>query len=415
MVKIVQSPVTPQYVQNDDRISIYRKISEAMTRGDFSENIPSGNDEIGQLGKSLQKLSNYLQQQVERNQLLTRVMLEINLNLRIKDVLNHIYDSFEQLIPYDRISLALLDSKGDKLKLYWVRSNYKMQKLRTGYSIPIMKFGLNKLIDSSELCVINDLESYCKKHPESHSTKDMLREEGIRSNITCPLISTGTTMGFIFFSSCKKKAYKHFHSELLLQIASQLSIIVEKSKLYKIARINKQLVEKKKKLEEQVSHDALTGLLNRPAIFNILHKQLLAAKRNSFQIAAIMIDIDHFKKINDTYGHAAGDTVLCSVATRLLESARIHEYVGRIGGEEFLVILSPCDKEGAIKAAERLRVAISSKEISMEGHLIPVTISLGVAINTAKTLDENQLLRQVDEALYLAKNNGRNRVEITAS
>ncbi len=413
MVKIIQSPVTPLHVQNDDRIGIYQKIAEAMTRGDFGGNIPSGNDEIGQLGKSLQKLSTYLQQQVERNQLLTRIMLEINLNLRIKDVLNHIYDSFEQLIPYDRISLALLDNKGDKLKLYWVRSNYKIQKLPTGYSSPIMNFGLNKLIDNGELCVLNDLESYYRKHPEFHSTKDMLRE-GIRSNMTCPLISTGTTMGFIFFSSCKKNAYKHFHYELLLQIASQLSIIVEKNKLYKTVRINKQLVEKKKKLEEQVSHDALTGLLNRPAIFNIFHKQLLTAKRNNFQIAAIMIDIDHFKKINDTYGHASGDTVLCSVAKRLLESARIHEYVGRIGGEEFLVILSPCDKEGAIKAAERLRVAISSREIGKEGHLVPVTISLGVSINTANTSDENQLLRQADEALYLAKNNGRNRVEITA-
>lgn len=190
---------------------------------------------------------------------------------------------------------------------------------------------------------------------------------------------------------------------------------MEKSKLYKIVRINKQLVEKKKKLEEQVSHDALTGLLNRPAIFDIFHKQLLSAKRQSFGIAAIMIDIDHFKKINDTYGHGTGDNVLCDVADRLLESARIHEYVGRIGGEEFLVILSPCDKEGAIKAAERLRVAISSRDIDTEGHLVPVTISLGVAINTANSLDEDQLFRQADEALYLAKNNGRNRVEITVS
>ena len=341
-------------------------------------------------------------------------MLEINLNLRIKDVLNHVYESFNQLIPYDRISLALIEGKGNKLKLHWVRANYKVQKLREGFSSSIMSCSLSKLVGSGELRVINDLESYYQRHPESHSTKAILRE-GIRSNITCPLISTGSIIGFIFFSSRKKNAYKHFHYELFIQIASQLSIIVEKSKLYKIVRINKQLVEKKKKLEEQVSHDALTGLLNRPAIFDIFHKQLLSAKRQGVGIAAIMIDIDYFKKINDTYGHSTGDTVLCHVANRLLESARIHEYVGRIGGEEFLVILSPCDKEGAIKAAERLRVAISSKEIDTNEQLVPVTISLGIAINTANTLEENQLLKQADEALYFAKNNGRNRVEITIS
>lgn len=414
MVKIIHSPATQLVIQNDDRLSIYRQIAEAMTRGDFNGDIPTGNDEIGQLGKSLKKLSTYLQQQVERNQLLTRIMLEINHNLRFKDVLNHIYESFNQLIPYDRISLALIEGKGNKLKLHWVRANYKVQKLREGFSSSIIDCSLSRLVDTGEFRVINDLESFYKKHPESHSTKAILRE-GIRSNITCPLVSTGNTIGFIFFSSCKRNAYKRIHYELFLQIASQLSIIVEKSKLYKIVRINKQLVEKKKKLEEQVSHDALTGLLNRPAIFDIFHKQLISAKRQSFGIAAIMIDIDHFKKINDTYGHGTGDNVLCDVANRLLESARIHEYVGRIGGEEFMVILSPCDKEGAIKAAERLRVAISSREIDAEGHLVPVTISLGVAINPTNTLDEDQLFRQADEALYLAKNNGRNRVEITVS
>lgn len=413
MSKIINSPSTQLYVNNDDRIIIYRKIAEAMARGDFNGDIPSGNDEIGQLGKSLKKLSLYFLQQIERNQLLTQIMLEINLNLRTKDVLNHIYESFNQLIPYDRISLALIEGKGHKLKVHWVRANYKVQKLREGFSSSIMNCSLKELVDTGELQVINDLASYYQKHPESNSTKAIL-SEGIRSNVTCPLISTGSTIGFVFFSSCKKNAYKHSHNELFVQIASQLSTLVEKSKLYKIVRINKQLIEKKNKLEKQVSHDALTGLLNRPAIFNIFHKQLLSAKRQNLGIAVIMIDIDHFKKINDSYGHSTGDTVLCHVANRLLESARINEYVGRIGGEEFLVILSPCDKEGAIKAAERLRVAISSKEIITEGQLIPVTISLGITINITNVLEENQLLRQADEALYLAKNKGRNCIEIIA-
>lgn len=163
MVKIIHSPATQLVIQNDDRLSIYRQIAEAMTRGDFIGDIPTGNDEIGQLGKSLKKLSAYLQQQVERNQLLTRIMLEINLNLRIKDVLNHVYESFSQLIPYDRISLALIEGKGNKLKLHWVRAYYKVQKLREGFSSSIMNCSLSRLVDTGELRVINDLESYYKK------------------------------------------------------------------------------------------------------------------------------------------------------------------------------------------------------------------------------------------------------------
>ena len=166
-------------------------------------------------------------------------------------------------------------------------------------------------------------------------------------------------------------------------------------------------------MEQRVTHDALTGLLNRPAIFDILHKQILRAKRGGFGIAVIMIDIDHFKNINDTCGHPAGDTVLCEIANRLTQSARSHEYIGRYGGEEFLAIISPFSQEGAVKAAERFRKAIASEEINTNQTLIPVTISLGVAIATAEaSLDEHLLLQRADDALYQAKHKGRNRVEV---
>ena len=128
-----------------------------------------------------------------------------------------------------------------------------------------------------------------------------------------------------------------------------------------------------------------------------------------------MIDIDHFKTINDTCGHLTGDAVLCEIADRLTQSARSHEYIGRYGGEEFLAIVSPYDQEGALKAAERFRNAIACQEIYANQMLIPVTISLGVAISTEQeTLDENLLLQQADKALYLAKHKGRNRVELAS-
>ncbi|TXI41371.1 MAG: GGDEF domain-containing protein, partial [Nitrosomonas sp.] len=107
------------------------------------------------------------------------------------------------------------------------------------------------------------------------------------------------------------------------------------------------------------------------------------------------------------------DTVLCEIANRLTQSARSHEYIGRYGGEEFLAIISPFSQEGAVKAAERFRKAIASEEINTNQTLIPVTISLGVAIATAEaSLDEHLLLQRADDALYQAKHKGRNRVEV---
>ncbi len=397
-----------------DRISALCKAAEAMARGDFTPDIPIGDDEIGHLGKSLKKLSAYLKKQSERSQSLYRIMVECNLNLELIDVLDHIYESFQDHLPYDRISLALLENEGSKLKLYWSRANYDKPELIAGLSIPISDSGLQAIVDTNEMLIIDDLTTHLEKHSESRLAQAIFKE-GIRSCLICPLAAAGKPIGFVFFSCRKKNIYKNLHKDLSLQIASQLAIILERTRLYKGIKQNKQLIAQKKSLQRRVTHDALTGLLNRPAIFDILHKQILRARRGGIGIAVIMIDIDHFKTINDTCGHLTGDAVLCEIASRLTQSARSHEYIGRYGGEEFLAIISPYDQAGAVKAAERFRNAIACQEINANQTLIPVTISLGVAIGTEpETLDENLLLRRADEALYLAKHKGRNRVEVAS-
>ncbi|MER0215283.1 MAG: diguanylate cyclase [Nitrosomonas sp.] len=399
-------------MKKNDRILALRKAAEAMARGDFAPDIPIGDDDIGNLGKSLKELSAYLQKQSERSQSLYKIMVECNLNLQLIDVLNHIYESFQEHLPYDRISLALLESDRNKLKLHWSRASYDKPELISGLSIPMTDRSLHTLIDLNEMLIIDDLNTHLQMHAESRLAQAIFKE-GIRSCLICPLIADGKPVGFLFFSCRKKNAYKNLHKDLSLQIASQLAVIIEKTQLYKGIKLNKQLIAQKKSLEQRVTHDALTGLLNRPAIFDILHKQILRAKRGGFGIAVIMIDIDHFKNINDTCGHPAGDAVLCEIANRLTQSARSHEYIGRYGGEEFLAIISPYSQEGAVKAAERFRKAIASEEINTNQTLIPATISLGVAIATGEeSLDEHLLLQRADEALYQAKHKGRNRVEV---
>ena len=399
-------------MKKNDRIMALRKAAEAMARGEFAPDIPVGDDDIGHLGKSLKALSSHLQKQAERNQSLYQIMVECNLNLQLIDVLNHIYESFQEHLPYDRITLALLENDGSKLKLHWSRASYDKLELVTGLSIPVSDRCLLALIGLDQMQIIDDLSVHLQRHAESRLAQ-AIAKEGIRSCLICPLIAAGKPIGFIFFSRRKKNSYQNLHKDLSLQIASQLAVIIEKTQLYKGIKLNKLLIAQKKSLEQRVTHDALTGLLNRSAIFDILHKQILRAKRGGFGIAVIMIDIDHFKTINDTYGHPIGDAVLCDIACRLTQSARSHEYIGRYGGEEFLAIISPYNQEGAIKAAERFRAAIAAEAINTGQSPIPVTISLGVAIASNEAeLDEHLLLQRADDALYRAKHKGRNRVEV---
>jgi two-component system cell cycle response regulator len=178
-------------------------------------------------------------------------------------------------------------------------------------------------------------------------------------------------------------------------------------------RVGKRILELHEQLVSQARRDSLTSLLNRPAILEVLQKESIRSVREKTPIAAIMTDIDHFKHINDTYGHLAGDAVLREVARRLSATLRGYDSVGRYGGEEFLVVAPSCDAAGGADVAERLRENISGAPIDASGHAIVVTMSFGVAA-TCDIKQVNHLLRMADEALYAAKKAGRNRVEVNS-
>jgi diguanylate cyclase (GGDEF)-like protein len=201
---------------------------------------------------------------------------------------------------------------------------------------------------------------------------------------------------------------------LFLQIASQLSVILEKSRLYEdLYQLNAELREARSALEHQATHDALTDLWNRATILEVLDKELARAHRARQPAAALMIDIDYFKQINDTRGHLAGDVVLREVSRRLAEVVRRGDSLGRYGGEEFLVVLSMENLPGAEIAAERFRARIASAPINAGGEPINITVSVGVGIVAPDhTAEGETLLKLADEALYAAKALGRNRAEI---
>jgi diguanylate cyclase (GGDEF)-like protein len=169
-----------------------------------------------------------------------------------------------------------------------------------------------------------------------------------------------------------------------------------------------------RKLRSAALTDPLTGLPNRRYAMKRLAQAWESASRTSNPVSVIMMDIDHFKKVNDNFGHDAGDAVLKGAAGVLRESAREEEDVCRIGGEEFVVICPNTTGEQAGAAAERLRAAIESTPITWQGSVHNVTMSLGVACRTAQMADDEAMLKAADEAVYVAKNAGRNRVVVAA-
>ena len=183
------------------------------------------------------------------------------------------------------------------------------------------------------------------------------------------------------------------------------------SMLAAIQKAKTELLQAQESLRFHAEHDALTGVLNRRAVRDVLRKELARCRRDKQTLGVILADVDHFKKINDHYGHAAGDAVLVTVVQRITSMLRAYDALGRYGGEEFLIIAPGCDLALAQRLAERIRTIISDEPVDLGNDSAPVTVSMGVTLGTAES-DPEFLVAQADTAMYNAKRNGRNRVEV---
>jgi diguanylate cyclase (GGDEF)-like protein len=164
-------------------------------------------------------------------------------------------------------------------------------------------------------------------------------------------------------------------------------------------------------LRELAVTDALTGAANRRHFIDALERELQRAGRFGFPVSVVLLDIDHFKRVNDSFGHPAGDEVLVQVVARLAAKLRESDLLARYGGEEFVVLLSHLGAVEARDAADRLRAVVSEEPLQVEGQRIPVTASFGVAtVEPGETVGGRELLRRADSAMYWAKRAGRDRV-----
>ena len=210
--------------------------------------------------------------------------------------------------------------------------------------------------------------------------------------------------------------YDKFGNELWLDI-NMVPLFDENGELAYYAAIERDLTEYKRlqsHLENMANTDSLTGLSNRQSFLHRAEKEFSRARRYARPIAAVMIDVDHFKRINDQYGHAVGDIVLRQVSAICQSSLRGSDLLGRIGGEEFVLLLPDTPLSNAIFVAERMREQLEATPIEVDNLVIRITASFGVASLIDADINFNSILERADVAMYHAKHDGRNKVKAAA-
>jgi two-component system, cell cycle response regulator len=177
----------------------------------------------------------------------------------------------------------------------------------------------------------------------------------------------------------------------------------------RILELQEGLLRSQEELRRQATHDHLTGTLTRRAVVHQLDLELRRAARDGSSIAVLLADLDHFKRVNDEYGHSAGDAVLLEAAARMRSVLRGHEAIGRYGGEEFLIVLPNCGPSEAATVAARACLALSTTPIEAAGSTLRMTMSVGIATAPVGADSARDLVDSADQALYRAKAAGRNR------
>lgn len=199
--------------------------------------------------------------------------------------------------------------------------------------------------------------------------------------------------------SYKQDAYTNEDLALLELLAAHAAKALDNTRLFA-------------ELQRLAIIDDLTGLFNRRHFFEVARLEFERARRYQRSLSIIMMDIDHFKDVNDSLGHLVGDAVLQIVAERCKQNMRETDVIGRYGGEEFVLLMPETSADGANMVAERLRVAIGDTPITTHGETVRITISIGLAILVGDCKDLDQLIQMADAALYAAKRGGRNTIGI---
>lgn len=310
--------------------------------------------------------------------------------VELSQAVNHVLEQLKQMVPYDSASVQLLEGN----ELYIIGGNgWKDDKeiLNLRFSIPS---------DNPNTVVIERGVPYYL--PDAGAVYDRFSappHDHIRSWLGIPLIVQEKTIGLLAIDSSEPNDFSEHEIMIATEFANQVAITLENARLLK-------------ETQNQAITDALTGIYNRRGLYQFGEIEFQRSRRINRPFSIIMFDLDHFKKVNDSHGHAAGDQILRELAQRCVKTSRTTDLVGRYGGEEFVILLTETNLEAARLIGERLRQSIMNSPFKTEAGNVTITSSLGVAeANQTDTL--NSLIERADAALYRAKKAGRNKVIVS--
>jgi len=334
-------------------------------------------------------------EQVDRNaeyRLFYKAMADLGRSLATQDVLEVLADVCQRVVPVSHILISLLDEGNRFYEIVYAKGAEKL----CGSRVPCqgrtwISWALNSEAGS---LVLKDIRSHSSRLPVASPNEGELT---VRSVLLIPLKVKGRTLGLLLLGSDQADYFKHEHMHILGTICLQAAANIENSLLHR-------------RVEDEALSDGLTHLHNHRYFQERLQAEVSRARRSNGAISLLMADIDRFKKINDTFGHRIGDSVLLQIAAILKDTVRSADDVARYGGEEFAIILPDSDRKGALRMSERARQAVERVTFLAEEHLIQITISIGSATFPNDAGEPWVLIEHADRALYAAKEQGRNRV-----
>ena len=320
--------------------------------------------------------------------------LAVTASLRLEDTIRRILQQLRKVVPYD--SATVLWLRDESLEVVGIYGKGERERL-LGVQIPLRpEIPLTRVIRTRKPYILPDTQAFRGQHPARQSCAH------VRSWVGVPLVLQSRVIGMISLESTRPHHFTAEHVRLAMGFAAHVAIALHNAHLYERTR-------------HQAITDPLTGLYNRRYFMELAHREHRQALREGASLAILMLDLDHFKRVNDTYGHLVGDQALRAVALLCQDHLRQTDIIGRYGGEEFIVLLPATRihaEDIAHRIAERLRRAIASTPIRTPQGEVRLTVSIGAATLSEAGEALDVLIQRADQALYLAKQQGRNRVVV---
>jgi diguanylate cyclase (GGDEF)-like protein len=353
---------------------------DAVRRGRFEEQISDANEK-------LQSSVERLEQQAWESRFLIEARDELGLCLEVEQAEECAVRSFGRLLPGTSGRMSLTNNSRQMLETAGLWGGLELDRAHEGFA-------------PESCCALRSGRARWRKPQQSEVHCGHFSGARPEWYLCVPLVAHGETLGIVTIKcpDAETAAMAEDREAAVLSLGEMAAMAIAGLRL-------------RHKLESQSIRDGMTGLFNRTFMEVALERELQRANRQGKPVAVMMVDVDHFKEFNDTFGHEAGDMVLREVAENLRRAVRGEDIVCRYGGEEFVVILPEVGMGAARERAEALRRRVGELALRLYGRpLREVTISIGVAIYPENADTWEGLLRHADRALYAAKNNGRNRV-----